>query len=82
MLYLIQYYGWYKLKQVMFNVIYWLFSDPAKLSGGVIAGAVVGGIGVIIVILGAALAIIVMIKIKKRQQIRYKCISYPAYLHV
>jgi len=47
-----------------------LFSDPAKLSGGVIAGAVVAGIGVIIVILGAVLAIIAMMKLKKRQQIR------------
>ena len=58
------------LIQVAFNVIYWLFSDPAKLSGGVIAGAVVAGIGVIIVILGAVLAIIAMMKLKKRQQIR------------
>ena len=46
-------------------------SDTTKpVSGGVIVGAVIGGLGVIIVILVVVLALVLWITVKRRQKIR------------
>jgi len=57
-------------------------SDTTKpVSGGVIVGAVIGGLGVIIVILVVILALVLWITVKKRQKIRYTYIRHASVLH-